>query len=200
MRIKFGAIFILIVSSLSGQQNFKGSAVFGFSAAQLGGDSLSGYNKLGLTAGMKLSYALDTRFDVSLDLLYTQRGSRESLGFSQGASNTTALNYIEIAPYITINDWYYEKEDYYKVGAFLGLSYAYLFSVNSSNPILSDKSDLFNDHDIGARIGLFYSFTKNITFRVYYTDSFLNVLDSEDLFGTNALDSFNWTFRIDYNF
>ena len=37
-------------------QRFKGSAVLGVNFAQIDGDDLIGYNKLGLTGGFKLEY------------------------------------------------------------------------------------------------------------------------------------------------
>ena len=189
----------LLGLSLNAQNVFKGSAFGGFTAAQLGGDSLSGYDKLGITVGLKLSYRLSDRFDLSMDLSYVQKGSRESIGFSNSGSATT-LNYTQIPVYLTLNDWYIDKEDYYKVGAFLGLSYSYLIGVSTENNILKGKEGLFNKSDLGARIGCYYSFSKSLTLRIFYTDSFLNVLESSELFRTTALDSFYWTFRMEYNF
>ncbi len=199
MNLKVFCLLFFSVTALHGQQKFKASVVMGVTASQLGGDSLSGYDKLGLSTGLKLTYDLNNLFDLNLDMLYTQRGSRSTLGFSNSGTSATALDYLELPFYVGINDWYIEKEDYHKVGAFLGLSYAYLFSVRTSNNILQGQEGAFNKHDFGPRLGLYYSFFKNLTFRVYYTDSFLNVLDSDQLFQTNALDSFNWTFRIEYN-
>ncbi len=197
LRILF---FIFISSScLMSQRAFDAAVVAGLTASQLGGDSLSGYDKLGLTAGLKLSYDIDDKFDVNMELLYVQKGSRPSVGFSTGGDDATTLNYVELPVYGQINDWYVEKEDYHKVGAFVGLSYAYLIAVGTSNNILAGQEGDFKTHDISGRIGIYYSFTKRLTFRTFYTDSFVNVLDSDTLFRTNALDSFNWTFRIEYN-
>ena len=128
MNLKFIILFFfLLLSQLSyGQRAFDASIVGGITAAQLGGDSLSGFNKLGFVAGLKLSYDIYEKFDVNLDLLYVQKGSRASLGFNNSGRNATTLNYVELPVYVQINDWYMEKEDYHKVGAFAGLSYSYL--------------------------------------------------------------------------
>ncbi len=193
-------ILFCFVSQLSlGQRAFDASIIGGFTAAQLGGDSLSGFNKLGFVGGLKLSYDINDQFDVNMDLLYVQKGSRGSFGFSNSGRNATTLNYVELPVYIQINDWYVDKEDYHKVGAFVGLSYSYLIAVGTSNDILTGQENDFKSHDISGRIGVYYSFTKRLTFRSYYTDSFVNVLDSDMLFRTNALDSFYWTFRLEYN-
>jgi len=199
MKMRFLFVFLLISQLCLAQRAFDAAIVGGLTASQLGGDSLSGYDKLGFTGGLKLSYGLNEKFDLCLDLLYSQRGSRESIGFNTSGRNATTLNYIELPVYLQINDWYIEKEDYNKVGAFAGLSYAYLILISSSNDILSDQTDEFKLSDISGRIGVYYSFSKSLTFRAYYTDSFVNVLESDSLFRTNALDSFFWTFRLEYN-
>lgn len=180
------------------QNNFKAAVVGGFTAAQLGGDSISGYDKLGFTFGGRLSYALSQRLDLSIDLLYSQRGSRDEIGFSTTGNNTTVLNYLELPVYLSFNDWYIDKEDYYKVGIFGGLSYSNLITAESTNSILSGREGEFKSHDFSARVGVYYAFTKKLTFRTYYSDSFTKILEGQ-LFNTNSLDSFYWTFRIEYN-
>ena len=196
----FFVLFFLAAQSLEAQENrFSASAVAGISAAQLGGDSIAGYDKMGMTVGLRLSYDFESKFDVSMELLYSQRGSRSSIGFSSSGSNTTVLNYIEIPVYVTLNDWLIEKEDYYKVGIFGGLSYGYLISASSTNNILRGRENEFNDHDISLRVGVYYAFNKNLIFRTYYTDSLVDLVQG-DLFNTDGLNSFFWTFRLEYRF
>jgi len=199
MNLRIIVFIIFTVGSLSAQRGFDASAIFGMTASQLGGDSISGFKKLGLAAGLKLSYPIAEKFDLSMDLLYAQRGSRSSLGFSNNSNDATTLHYLELPVYLGINDWYIEKEDYHRVGAFVGLTYGYLISVTTSNNILRGQEADFKKNDISGRMGIYYSFAKSLTFRIYYTDSFVNVLESNTLFRTNALDSFNWTFRLEYN-
>lgn len=192
-----GAV-LLCQNALFCQNKFKAAAVGGITAAQLGGDSISGYDKLGFTFGGKLGYSLSDVVELNFELLYTQRGSSNSLSFSNSGFNVTSLNYLEIPVYLTFNDWLIEKEDYYKVGIFGGFSYGYLISANSTNNILAGREDEFRTNDISARAGVYYSFTKSLTFRTYYTDSLVKLVEGE-LFNTDGLDSFYWTFRIDYN-
>lgn len=194
----FGILMLLPGETYS-QNRFKAGIAAGMTASQLGGDSLSGYDKLGFSFGARLSYGVGKKYDLTMELLYSQRGSRESVGFSNSGPQSTSLNYLEIPVYFTINDWLIESGNYYKVGLFGGLTYAYLISVNTSNPILSGRESEFQDHDIAARVGVYYAFTKNITFRTYYTDSFVKLIEG-DLFNTDGLDSFFWTFRLEYNF
>jgi len=192
-------LFMLVFSTNGQAQNkFKSSIILGFTASQLGGDGISGYDKLGLVSGLRLAYPIAEKFDINMDLLYSQRGSRSSFGFSN-ADSTTTLNYLEIPVYISINDWFIEKENYFKVGAFAGLSYGYLINVNSNKSVFVGNEQDFNKNDLSARIGFYYSFSKSLTFRTYYTDSFVKLFESDELFRTESLDSFFWTFRIEYN-
>lgn len=199
LQITFFCILFFTTGSLAGQNKFKASAVLGITAAQLGGDSLSGYDKLGMTTGLRLGYDFNSKFDIAMELLYAQRGSRQSLGFSDDGENTTVLNYVEIPVYVTLNDWFIENGEYYKVGIFGGLTYAYLITATSSNPLLKDREGEFNDHDLAARFGVYYAFNKNIILRTYYSDSLFKLLEG-GLFNTDGLDSFYWTVRLEYNF
>lgn len=195
--------FIIMINGsqngLFAQNKFKAAAVGGFTAAQLGGDSISGYDKLGFTLGAKLGYPLNERLELNFELLYSQRGSRETFGFSNSGENVTFLHYLEIPVYISFNDWLVEKDGYYKVGIFGGLSYGYLINATSTNNLLAGREEEFNQNDISARVGVYYSFSKSLTFRTYYTDSFVKLVEG-NLFNTDGLDSFFWTFRLEYNF
>ncbi len=184
---------------IKAQNIFKASVVGGITAAQLGGDSISGYDKMGFTFGLKLGYDIGKNFDLNMELLYSQRGSRDNFGFSNSGNNTTSLNYLEIPVYLTLNDWLIEKENYYKVGIFAGLTYGYLISATSTNRLLMGRESEFKDHDISTRLGVFYAFSKSLVFRTYYTDSLIKLVEG-NLFNTNGLDSFFWTFRLEYNF
>ena len=97
-------LFIINGSQIDvfGQNKFKAAFVGGFTAAQLGGDSISGYDKLGITLGAKLGYPLNERLELNFELLYSQRGSRKNLGFSNSGDDVTFLNYLEIPVYVTL--------------------------------------------------------------------------------------------------
>ena len=73
-----------VVEKSQGQNKFKAAAVAGLTAAQLGGDSISGYDKMGFTFGGHLRYDIGSKLDINMELLFTQRGSRNSFGLSSG--------------------------------------------------------------------------------------------------------------------
>ena len=130
--ILFQILFVLSVQTAQ-SQGFDAALILGATAAQIDGDGLVGYHKVGLTGGIRASYPLEAKSDLGLELLFSQRGSRSPLSESGALVNSTTLNYLEIPVFYNYKDWYQEEEGYYKVRAEGGLSYGYLFSVVSNN-------------------------------------------------------------------
>ena len=190
--------FFLICVSSTEAQRFKGSAVFGLNLAQIDGDNLAGFNKLGLTGGVKLGYPLkDSRFqsnvDINIEMLYSQRGSNAGFGFGNQASSFTDLKYLEIPVYANLMDWFIADEGYHKVGVHAGLNFSYLFDVDSSNGVVSKDIDTYERKNIGYLIGVDYKFTKNIGTSVRYNRAFNSINDN------NAI-SYWITIRTEYSF
>ena len=156
-------------------QRFKGSALFGLNLSQIDGDQLAGFSKLGWTGGLKLAYPLRDNVDLNMEMLYSQRGSTSGFGFGGGNENFTDLKYIEIPIYLNIMDWKIEDGDYFKVKAHGGLSYAYLFDVESVNGLLSNDINNYKRHNLAYLIGVDYSFNSKIGMTVRYTRAFNSI-------------------------
>lgn len=182
---KKSAIFIFLfiaalsttISAQNGDQRFKGSVVFGLNLAQIDGDNLAGFSKLGLTGGVKLAYPIKEHSDVTLELLYSQRGSTSGFGFGSLSDIYTDLKYLEIPVYVNIMDWWIQDEGYHKVKAHGGLNYSYLFDVESSNGAISNNIENYKRNDLGFLVGVDYMFTKNFGTTVRYTRSFTSITD-----------------------
>ncbi len=185
--------FLLIGVTTVDAQRFKGSAVFGFNLAQIDGDNLAGFNKLGLTGGVKLGYPIKNNVDINLEMLYSQRGSNAGFGFGNQASSFTDLKYLEIPIYANLMDWLIADEGYHKVSAHAGLNFSYLFAVDSSNGVVSKDIDTYERKNIGYLIGVDYKFTKNIGTSVRYNRAFNSINDN------NAI-SYWITIRTEYSF
>lgn len=173
-------IFLLIiVFSFSLQetqaQRFKGSAVLGLNLAQIDGDDLVGFTKLGLTGGFKLAYPLRDNVDLNLEMLYSQRGSTAGFGFGGGTENYIDLKYLELPIYVNIKDWFFEEGDYYKVKAHAGLSYSYLFDVESSNGLINNDIDNYERHNINYILGIDYAFNSKLGLTIRYTRGFNSI-------------------------
>ncbi len=192
-------IYVVIgaASKLSAQKGFSGTFVTGLTASQIDGDRLVGYNKLGITAGMKLGYELSSRFEGNMEILYTQRGSRSQTFGSGPEVEITMADYFELPIYLTLRDWYIKEGSYHKISVHGGFSYANLLNASSNSELYN--ADLFKKSDISWLIGVNYAFTRNWRMTVRYSRSISKLLEDEAL-PINYLLNYFWTVRAEYNF
>lgn len=134
-RYKIYVLFALLLTCISLEaQRFEASAVAGFNFSQLDGDNLAGYNKAGIVAGAKVAAILKPKWRLSMELLYSQRGSRRGVR-EASAYDKFALNYVEIPVMAYLTDW--------KVEFGAGLSYSRLFNYNIIDIGGQDVTDSF---------------------------------------------------------
>jgi len=189
-------VILLLVVSFSTEsiaQRFKGSAVFGLNLAQIDGDNLAGFSKLGLTGGAKLSYPFKDNSDFNLELLFSQRGSNAGFGFGRTSDNYVDLQYLEVPLYINIKDWYMDDEDYHKAKAHAGLNLSYLFAVDSSNGAISNDIDNYQRYNIGYFLGVNYMFTRRVGTTVRYSRALNSITENRAI-------SYWVTVRLEYAF
>ena len=186
----------------SGQSFFKGSAVLGFNGSQIDGDNLAGYDKIGLTAGLKVEFPLSSAFDMGIEFLFSQRGSRSQLIKNQFAElSKIDLNYIELPLIVKWNDWWIEEEEYYKFNIHGGVTNGYLASSNTDDsPAPSNGS--INNYDIGLLVGLGFAFTKEWALTLRYTRSLnrLYTVNSGTAGQIKGLIGYFITLRAEYSF
>lgn len=178
-------------------QRFGANLLLGANAAQINGDDLAGYNKVGLTGGIRTDYYLKPNMSLAFELLYSERGSQSELKL--GATSNILkikLNYIEVPVMFVIHDWYIEDPGYYKVKAEAGFSYGNLFNRSSINSFFEENLEDFNSNDFSFLIGATFKINKNIGFTTRYTRSMNRLYGNEflvrDLFG------YFLTFRFEY--
>ena len=183
--------------ALSGQAGFRGSAIIGLNLAQLDGDELVGFNKTGVTSGVKVAFDLKKKVEANVEILFSQRGSSENL-FRKDTSAVTKINYFELPIYLSFKDWYIENEDYYKMRGQIGFSTGFLANSSVENTTDFDPS-LFNDLDFSWILGASYSFTKHWSLTARYNRSINKLLEDDNL-RINFLLSYFWSLRAEYNF
>lgn len=195
-------IFILLtISSLAAQKGFDLSLAAGLNAAQIAGDRLAGFDKLGINSGLKLSYRIKTNMDFSFEMLFSQKGSiakRRAVPVGGNRMNTT-LNYLDFPVYITYGDWYQSSGDYFKVGLHGGFSYSYLLGRRLNNEKIENIEDLKN-FDVMALLGLHYSFTEDWTLLIRYSNSFIRIYQNPNEPDLRGWVNYHWTVRADYRF
>ncbi len=149
----------LILTNSYAQTRFRGGIVAGFNASQLDGDDAAGYHKVGLNTGVRAVIELKGRYQMTTDILFSQRGSRTTENEAL-INRTCTLNYLEVPVLLNIRDWQ-KKDDngksYYKVAFVVGLSYARLFK-SSANPFFPHAGvlDKFSSNSIAIQGGIQY--------------------------------------------
>jgi len=176
----FTAILLLTTITDAQAQRFKGTAVLGLNLAQIDGDNLYGYNKLGLHGGFKLDYPLASKLDLSLEMLFSGRGSTAGFGFGSTTSEYTSLQYLDLPIMLSIKDWFIAEKGYYKVSAHGGLGLAYLFSVTTANDQYQASLDKFNSIDFSYFFGITYRFNKRLGITIRHTRAFTKLRSATD--------------------
>ncbi len=197
MRSVLALFFIFFFATINTQaQGFDAAILLGLNAAQLDGDELAGYNKLGLDVGLRVSYPIQEKTDVGLELLFSQRGSKTSRNTDPNFTSYTNLDYLAVPLFVNYKDWYIEDGDFYKVRAEGGLVYSYLFDVDSNyNPFEMGIGD-FKNFDLGVHLGFGYALTKKWLFTLKWTSSFIRIFENPSGDGVR---SYYLTFRFEYN-
>ncbi len=170
-------------------QKFKAMAIVGLNASQIDGDNLYGFHKLGIQTGGRLSYQNSKILDVAMEMLYSQRGSAVRI-FGNKEGDKISLQYIELPLLVSVRDWLIEEGGYYKVRAEAGLSYGYLFGVQSPGY----NEVYFRQHDLSWLIAAGIQFTKRVGCSLRYTSSFGNMY-RDPAAGAGSLQGYFLTLR-----
>ncbi len=197
-------IFLCALFALPGRAHgqetksrFHSSLLVGLNASQLDGDNLSGFNKLGIHTGMRMAYWF-SKNAVSLELLWHQKGSTESLSFgTPDELQSITLNYVSMPLMYHLNEWYDMEFKNHRIRIDAGLVTNALFAVSSTNPAFDDNTDDFKRFDFGLAAGVGYrlGYRWLATFR--YERSVLKIY-RDALSGTTGLQSYLLTFRLEY--
>jgi hypothetical protein len=146
-------------------QRFKVGVNIGVNVAQIDGDYLFGYRKLGAQAGIQGIAMINKKQFISLEFLFSQRGAIS--GSSELANHTIAftdirMNYVEIPflfnQYINTNQkspWRFYLQTGLSVNRLLSASIEGINSPNNGNPILvlRDRTDELSTFEIGFIVG-----------------------------------------------
>ena len=177
-------IFLAANSHAQEVGRFKADIIIGGTAAQIHGDDLFGFNKPGLELGLGVRYDIRHNMDLSVELLYSQQGSRSA--FIQNSTDpniTFALNYAYIPVLFYLKDWTIENDNnpYHKIMAVGGFAYGRLidskiksdFVVSPGNELI----DAYRESSIYYILGAQINFTEKFGVAVRYNQSLSKVFD-----------------------
>lgn len=100
---KFCLLALLILPLFAQAQLFRAGVAVGVNFAQIEGDNVGGYHKFGLNAGVVGDIILSENWEVGIEILYAQRGSRATTR-DFPADFTIKMDYAEIPLLIRFRD------------------------------------------------------------------------------------------------
>lgn len=178
-------------SKKENQQTFRATIIAGANAAQIDGDDLAGFNKLGIRAGAQVSVRWHRLFESSVGMLYSQKGSASELS----ASGTDllarfSLNYVQIPLMVTYDD----------EGLQFGAGFSYSRLINSKiiiQGILDEaRSDSYSKNDFSFVAQGGYFIKDRIGFHLGFERSLGNILKSDVEREVNRLVYLTASYRI----
>lgn len=151
-------------------QRFIGGIVGGFNFSQIDGDDMVGYHRLGLNGGGYVATVLNDRWQVSTELIFSQRGSRlSSTEPIFGIYDRINLDMLEIPVLLNLKEWKFHVQ--------AGASYARIFNtkvIEISGADITDSVDL-NEGLVSIVLGGTFFFTEKLGLNMQWHYAFSNL-------------------------
>lgn len=199
-------LFLLGAISIQAQeQRFNAGLTIGLTAAQLNGDQSAGYNKVGLTGGIRGIILLNDKWNLNTEIIFSQRGSRYPTGLNNptpGLPFNITTNYIDVPVYATVSDWLSTDETYYRINLDMGLAFGRLVGVTAQDTPFDNSTELFQKNDLYLMAGVRYMVNEHFGFYFRYGRSIVFLFDNQKTPQVNqqSLLSHFLTFRAEYLF
>ncbi len=201
------------------EQHFRAGVAAGINLSQIEGDAQQGYHKIGVSIGAKGAYCFKPNFDVSAELLYNTRGTRDNpfadalAADSRELRLTSSLNYADVLIAANFHFAPNDAKTFYRQSLQLGVSYGRLLSSDVSvsggiypNRILEKNIlDNLRKDDLAFVIGYSFFFTSRLGITAKHGVSMRPIYDglSQQLPTSQKYGRFvpyNLTFQLVYNF
>jgi len=178
-------IFFIITIQTAQAQRIKGVVIAGVNATNVQGDDVFGFHKLGLNAGAAAVVPFAEKWSVTLETIYTQKGSYHKeggRGMDYGERHDynqykLVLNYVEIPLMV-----HFEDRGWLKAGA--GFAYGRLVEVKEWEDDVRIATTTLNDgpyslNDYSALIDLQFPIYQKLKFNFRYTFSLVSIRERE---------------------
>lgn len=201
---------ILFAGFIDGSaQTFKPGLFGGIVTSQVGGDSYTGFNKLGVTFGGFVRYDLSENWSTQFEIAFVQKGSRNNFSISENDPNQTnelfilRLNYVEIPLLFKFshNNFVYEGGLYYARLVSFYMEYYNGYSTSGPYQNLDDfnarvqalgLTKLVRNWDFGGMLGVGYKITDNLLGSIRISNSLVAIKEFE----SGKVDHYPTSFRI----
>lgn len=174
-RLYLIGLLLLLSMGISHAQSFRGGFFVGFSASQIDGDKLDGYNKPNLKVGLLTELKKRRRkpSTFGFELLYQGKGSRTWVNKNEtGPDHRIRLHTVELLPYYK---YFISKSTSIRGGIAVG----YLLS--GDNLIEGNKfeidDDFFNKVTFDGNIGVQTKLSKKLFLQIDLQYSLLSIAD-----------------------
>jgi hypothetical protein len=174
MKQKLSTIILTLLFTFTAySQPFEGGFFVGLSASQVDGDTYSGYNKLGITAGGYITKDINRQSNWKAELRYIQRGAYNKGNVQNPSLYKLTLHYAEI-PLMC------QLEVIEKVVLDLGVApdiYLFHSEEDEYGDLPQDDYPAFHRFGLGGLVGANYKLTENIIAGARFNYSIIPIRD-----------------------
>ncbi len=157
---------LLVISSTLSAQTFRASLIGGVNMAQIDGDSLIGFRKYGVNAGMRVVAVLSEQWRVGPEILFSQQGARQENKPAYFSSfKDIRINAVEVPLMVYFKEWRFTAE--------AGASFNRVFSTQITDWRDRDETELrpLKQQYVSVKVGATYYFTPNLGLNVRWSKS-----------------------------
>lgn len=196
-------IFLIPVVALSQDTRFKGGILIGLNASQIDGDELRGFDKAGLSVGARFGAVITPKTEVSMDLLYSQRGSQARLTLDNRIPQSKySLHYVEVPFMFHYKEWLgvtLDETSFYRLEVSAGISYSRLIRSRMLDNPFEGREELLNQNDFGWILGFGYYLNPDNSFHFRFNESLNFLFDDQQALNTRPLRGYYLSLHYLYN-
>ncbi len=151
MKYTLTLAIVILMGLTAHSQRFKGHLIGGFNMAQIDGDRLAGYNKIGANIGIGVATILSERWQIGTEFALSQLGALGSRNDDPAAIyDKIALNTVEVPLLVHFLDWKFHFK--------AGLTYNRVISYDVIDITGENITDLsqFNNDNVAVTVGATY--------------------------------------------
>lgn len=151
-------IILLLITVTAFSQPFEGGFFAGMSASQVDGDTYSGYNKIGLTAGGYIGSEFNRQWKWKAELRYIQKGAFKKTSIDNPDYYRLAIHYVEI-PFML--QYFLNRELFLEIGLSPDV-YMFHNEEDEFGDIPGDEGPAYHRFGLNAGAGIGYFITDEI--------------------------------------